>query len=79
MQNIFLMSVQKSDIQSQFSTSIKSDFLKIFFLLKSINLGQKLLALTFFDNSNFLIILFSKNEPKFFQLSSVWQISKDVT
>ena len=71
------MSVQKSDFRNQFSTSIKSEFLKIFFLLKSINLGQKLLALTFFNNSNFWIILFSKNEPNFLQLSSVWQISKE--
>ena len=57
--------VQKSDFQSQFSTSKMMRMFQKIFPLKHINLGANFLLLTFFDNFNFLKTLFSKMMPKF--------------
>ena len=58
------------DIQSQFSTSKIILIFLIFFSLKNMNLGAHFLLLTFFDNINFWIPLFSKMISNFCQLAS---------
>ena len=51
---------QPLDFQSQFSMSKIIRIFLIFFSLMNINLGAHFLLLTFFDNINFSITLFSK-------------------
>ena len=47
------VNLQNSDFQSQFSTSKIIQIFLTFFSLKNINIGARVLILTFFDNFDF--------------------------